>query len=263
MCTKTVPLRTSSPVVKTKGYQKVIRNTKVSDPNMGIQTKNRFQILQGVDDVVQPSHTVNLPPVCTGYDMSSPRENKCNYPSCINKGTAKASKNDAIATRQDSLSNNCSLVEETTKYDLPVRIKDKTAIYKQLIPHCPTLKLWDSQNKLTFGFIPLGDLALPSHVHPTSSREDFIALHAVIKSSGDYNFMSKQINIPSQLNPEVWDYQLEDYWDKQLPLLIRFGFPLDYDRKGILASHHENHSSAKDIQAYLEEEITHSAVLGP
>ena len=65
VCTKTIPLRVSSPVVKTNGYQRVIRNTKVSDPNMGIQTKNRFQILQGVDDLVQPSQTVNLPPVST------------------------------------------------------------------------------------------------------------------------------------------------------------------------------------------------------
>ena len=79
--------------------------------------------------------------------------------------------------------------------------------------------------------------------------------------------MNNQISIPSQLNPEVWDHQLEDDWDKQLPLLIRFGFPLDYDRKDILASHHETHTSAKlypkDIQAYLEEEIKHNAVLGP
>ena len=79
--------------------------------------------------------------------------------------------------------------------------------------------------------------------------------------------MSNQITIPSQLNPEAWDYHLEDYWDKQLPLLIRFGFPLDYDRKAILTSHDENHTSAKlypkDIEAYLEEEIKHNAVLGP
>ena len=79
--------------------------------------------------------------------------------------------------------------------------------------------------------------------------------------------MNKQINIPSQLNPDVWDHQLRDYWDKQLPLLIRFGFSLDYDRNGILVSHHDNHSSAKlypkDVEAYLEEEITYKAVLGP
>ena len=71
--------------------------------------------------------------------------------------------------------------------------------------------------------------------------------------------MNKQINISSHLNPDVWDQQLVDYWDKQLPLLIRFGFPLDFDRKGILISHNENHTSAKlfpeDVHAYLAEEI--------
>ena len=109
--------------------------------------------------------------------------------------------------------------------------------------------------------------SFPSRVEPTSSRENFIALHAVITSSGYYNFMNEQINIPSQLNPDIWDQQLVDYWDKQLPLLIKFGFPLDFDRNGVLVSHHDNHSSVKlfleDLDAYLEEEIKHKAVLGP
>ena len=78
--------------------------------------------------------------------------------------------------------------------------------------------------------------------------------------------MDKQINIPSQLNPDIWDHQLVDYWDKQL-LLLRFGFPFDYDRKGILISHNEITPSAKlypgDIQTYLDEEIIHKAILGP
>ena len=119
------------------------------------------------------------------------------------------SKNDAISNSEASFSNDCPLVEETTKYELPVWIRDKTASCKQLIPTCPTLKLWDSQNKFKFGFIPLGDLALPSCVQPTASREDLIALHAVIAASGSYNFMNKQTNIPSKLNPDVWDHQIE------------------------------------------------------
>ena len=262
--TKTVSLPVHHSVVKTKAYHNVTKNIKVSHSDMGIETKNRFHILQGVGDIVQPSLAINSDPVYTRHDMSPSRDAKLNHPTCINKVTAKASNNDVSDTTQVVLPNNCPLVDETTKYDLPVRIKDKTASYKQLIPRCPTLKLWDSQNK--FGFIPLGDLALPSHVQPTSSNQDLVALHAVIKQSGDYNFMSKQIDIPSQLNPDIWDHQLEDYWDNQLPLLIRFGFPLDYDRKGILVSHQDNHSSAKsypkDIQAYLEEEIAHNAVIG-
>ena len=78
--------------------------------------------------------------------------------------------------------------------------------------------------------------------------------------------MGEQINTSSQLNPDVWDAYLHDYWDKQLPLLIRFGFPLDFDRKNVLLSKEDNHSSAqlfpKDIEAYLDEEIKYGAILG-
>ena len=52
-----------------------------------------------------------------------------------------------------------------------------------------------------------------------------------------------------------------------VPLLVRFGFPLDYNRGGALKSQEENHTSAKsfpeDIKAYLEEEISHGALIGP
>ena len=120
------------------------------------------------------------------------------------------------------------LVEETTKYDLPLHIREKTASYKQLIPTCSTLKLGDSQSKFKFGFIPLGDLSLPAEVNPTDSIEDPIALHTIKTASGRLNFMSKQINLTSQLKSDIWEQELIDYWDNQLTSLIRFGFPLDF-----------------------------------
>ena len=46
-----------------------------------------------------------------------------------------------------------------------------------------------------FGFIPLGDMSLSSCVQPTDSGEDLIALHTTIISSGQYNFINKQMNI--------------------------------------------------------------------
>ena len=79
--------------------------------------------------------------------------------------------------------------------------------------------------------------------------------------------MGEQITLTSQLNPDTWDAYLQDYWDKQLPLLLRFGFSLDYNRDGVLESQEDNHTSAKsfqeDITAYLDEEISHRAILGP
>ena len=79
--------------------------------------------------------------------------------------------------------------------------------------------------------------------------------------------MHSQIMVDSQLNPDAWDRFLQGYWDKQLPLMIRFGFPLDFNREAQLVNHSDNHSSAKaypnDIKAYLLEEIAHKAILGP
>ena len=178
-----------------------------------------------------------------------------------------ASQNDAIDVK-DTLGNQDPLISaQTTKYDLSLRIKNKRASYKQLLPTCPTLRSWDVQNKYKFGFIPLGEIKLLDKVSPSHTQEDPIALHTKIKASGYHNFMGKQVNIPSQLNPDTWDSLLSNYWDKQLPLLIRFGFPLDYDRSGNLISHNENHTSSKtypeDIQAYLDEEVQYNAILGP
>ena len=52
-----------------------------------------------------------------------------------------------------------------------------------------------------------------------------------------------------------------------MPYLIRYGFPLDFDRNSKLGKHEKNHTSARafpqDIDAYLKEEISHGAIFGP
>ena len=158
-------------------------------------------------------------------------------------------------------------VDSCTKYDLPLRIKNKSMTYKHVLPACPTLQLWDVQNKFKFSFIPLGSQLMPDHICPVDLDTDPIALHKIMQDSNEYNFLQNQINLKSQLNPDIWDSYLHDYWDKQLPLLIRFGFPLDYNREGTLRSQETNHASAiefpDDIQAYLQEEGHYNAILGP
>ena len=158
-------------------------------------------------------------------------------------------------------------IQVTTKYDLPLRLKDRKLDYTKIMGSCPTLQLWDKQTDHKFGFIPMGDLDVPLTTTPSNVNTDPLALHKVIKASGEYNFKNCQINVKSQLNPDVWDELLEGYWDFQLPLLIRFGFPLDFDRNSKLESHSENHASAKNypqhVQAYLKEEMEYNAILGP
>ena len=58
-----------------------------------------------------------------------------------------------------------------------------------------------------------------------------------------------------------------DYFDQQLPDLIEFGFPLDFDRSRDLQSTLVNHASARlypdHVDKYIQEEIGFQAMLGP
>ena len=64
-----------------------------------------------------------------------------------------------------------------------------------------------------------------------------------------------------------WKKHLVDYWDDQLIHLLRYGFPLDFNRDCHLKTDKQNHASAIKypgyIKAYLQEEIAHGAILGP
>ena len=66
---------------------------------------------------------------------------------------------------------------------------------------------------------------------------------------------------------EAWEENLENYWEKQLVELIRYGFSLSYDNKVNLLSSDVNHSSARefaeDIKIYKQEEKAFNAILGP
>ena len=65
----------------------------------------------------------------------------------------------------------------------------------------------------------------------------------------------------------MWRTHLIDYWDKQLPDLIEYGFPIDFDRSCVLSSSENNHSSAqqfsKDVGVYLDNEVSYNAMYGP
>ena len=71
----------------------------------------------------------------------------------------------------------------------------------------------------------------------------------------------------SQLKVSEWEHHLVDYWDRQLLELIRFGFPLDFNRSCELGKYTGNHTSAcehpKDIEAYIHEELLYGALVGP
>ena len=91
-----------------------------------------------------------------------------------------------------------------------------------------------TQNRPLFGFIPI--YGLKSRVYDYKDNPvctDLLWLHRELRADGRHNFAGLQIPISSKLNHEKWAQYLVDYWDWQLPLLIKFGFPLDFDRPGI------------------------------
>ena len=130
-----------------------------------------------------------------------------------------------------------------------------------------TFQNWNAQVNDKFGFIPLGDLLLPESNDKNCNKESVFGIHDQIRQSNTFNFMQAQFQVQSQLNPDVWDKYLTNYWDKQLGFLIRYGFPLDFHHNTPLKSNEVNHKSAVDFQdhveLYLQEEMAHGAILGP
>ena len=125
-----------------------------------------------------------------------------------------------------------------------------------------------AQNGGDFGYIPLNDLKV--YQGPDIFWEkvpDIIEAHKIIRNSGVPNFLNSRIPVPTQLNPERWYFHLQDYWDKQLPDLINYGFPLDFDRNSILQPTYQNHTSATQhmdqIEKYITEEVNYRAIYGP
>ena len=132
---------------------------------------------------------------------------------------------------------------------------------------CDIFKLWLAQSEFDFGFIPLSDFILPSDESVSEYVSCPIECHRKVKASGNMNFPKCRIPVKSQLNTEEWEAQLQGYWDVQLLQLLKFGFPLDFNRGSVLKHDNKNHTSVlnfpADVKAYLAEELRYGAILGP
>ena len=124
------------------------------------------------------------------------------------------------------------------------------------------------QNGNDFGFIPLTSLKKyngnPVHY---DQIPDIITAHYIVTKTGLPNFLGARIPIASQLHPQRWRSYLANFWDKQLPDLIEFGFLLDFCRGGTLQSTEKNHLSALQntthAEQYIMEELSYGAIHGP
>ena len=123
------------------------------------------------------------------------------------------------------------------------------------------------QNGNEFGYIPVNNLHTYNgpevhwHIVP-----DILQAHQIIRHTGVPNFLNARIPVATQLNPDSWAKHLTTYWDQQLVDLIRFGFPLDFDRNSTLLSSCQNHASATEhvhhVDAYIAEELKYGAMYG-
>ena len=153
------------------------------------------------------------------------------------------------------------------KYCLEINTSQKSEKMK-LAKKAKNNKQFLEQNKPLFGFIPI--YGLPSQVYDSNNGSictDILHLHRQLRNDGRHNFKGLQIGVPSKLNAEVWAQYLANYWDWQLPLLIKYGFPLDFDRDSTLICENISHKSALNyleyVSTYLREEIENKAILGP
>ena len=117
---------------------------------------------------------------------------------------------------------------------------------------------WNAQVPGKFGYIPLANHKLPDSDRNIIFHGNLIEMHEKIWNSKQHNFMGEQIVIPSQFNMEVWEKELQGYWDKQLLFLLKYGFPLDFNYANPLQSTLVNHASANqhidDVQHYVNTE---------
>ena len=119
-----------------------------------------------------------------------------------------------------------------------------------------------------FGCIPQTDLKLyGGEAVYWDTIPDIMELHHIVKSSGLPNFLKSRIPVNTNLNIKNWRSYLKNYWDQQLPDLLQYGFPLDFDRNCQLQRVDSNHKSAEvhldHVKNYIQEELSHKAIIGP
>ena len=168
----------------------------------------------------------------------------------------------------DTVTSNTAVVDlhDNDKYELEIQTKLKKSKI-QVAKGAPENELCIQQNRPLFGFIPI--YGLKSRVYDSQGNsvcKDILEFHKQLKQDGRHNYVGLQVPVISNLKYEKWAQYLT-YWDWQLPLLIKYGFPLDFDRNSDIICDKINHKSAieypEHVTAYLQEELNHKAMLGP
>lgn len=102
---------------------------------------------------------------------------------------------------------------------------------------------------------------------PCSPSGFFINAHRVVASSGQPNYVSVRLPVPSRLNKEVWRALLRDYHDNVICEFLEFGWPLGYSLHTLpvfdLCTHHGALNFPVAVADYLHGEPLLGRVAGP
>ena len=124
-----------------------------------------------------------------------------------------------------------------------------------------------------FGFIIKSPLITP--LFRPSTQMDCIDIkrwacdaHIIVKQTGQPNYASARIQVPTELNIANWRKLCGNYRDQLLLDYLEFGFPLCVHRDQFqFNSLVENHPSAvnfpSDVDTYFHKELAHKAIVGP
>ena len=120
------------------------------------------------------------------------------------------------------------------------------------------------QNGDQFGYIALNDLKIYRGPEVTWKQiPSIIQAHKLIRQSGVPNFLNCRIPGSNPIESSRWRHYLADYWDKQLPDLIQYGVPLDFNRQCPLSSSTTNHASAHKNELMLRNILEKNLNMGP
>ena len=125
-------------------------------------------------------------------------------------------------------------------------------------PHCPGPLLASDPSpvrrpEMSFAF---------SQEHP-----QLAAIYQAVQAVGTPNYRGARQPVPHNLNIQAWRDRSHLFPDASLVEMLEFGFPIGYTAPHPPAPHTGNHPSANqfpaDIDAYLNKELHHSAIIGP
>ena len=139
---------------------------------------------------------------------------------------------------------------------------------------CQALSQFMAQQPQQTGFVPLSPLQFEEirqcgkSIYDPELCKNPVKLYNFVNSFHCPNFLGARVQVNYTMNLDLIDKLAEGYWDWHLPLLLRYGFPMDF--KGThedLISCSDSHPSALQfpdhVTAYLQDEIHHQAIFGP